>query len=264
MLLNGTVGKIGDNISCNEAFLREITSAIVQKRKRTRAPSSSYSPSGMNCIRQMYYKRRKVVPEQDTTVYTDVGMADTGTSRHETIQEVLVWMTQHGSRFKYIDVDRYIEEKQKRGKLLNIVVEGKSGAETKLHDSKRDIRFRCDGIIYDSRTKEFYLFEFKNQISSSAVGKACVDMKHHCQVDCYGALLDLNKAFVLYENRDTCQLYLPEIYEIKEYNKLSILKKIDDCEYAARHGVVPDKPTNLSPSDCRWCQYKKQCKLDSK
>ena len=250
------------DMPANVLFLNELTSGIESKRASSKPPSIAYSPSGLNCIRAMYYKRRGNVPDKDNTVYSDIGMADTGTGRHEDIQNVLIWMTEHGSRFKYIDVARYVEEKQKRGKCLQLVVTGTFGAETALWDKDRDIRFRCDGIIYDKVTKIFYLFEFKNQISNNAAGKVAVDMKHHCQVDCYCAELDLRYALVTYENRDTCQLYVPEIYEATDYAKLSIMKKIDDCEYMAKHGIVPERPNNLSPSDCRWCRYKSYCRND--
>ena len=28
-------------------------------------------------------------------------------------------------------------------------------------------------------------------------------------------------------------------------------------EALARKGLVPDKPTNVTPTDCRWCNYRK-------
>lgn len=268
MKVHGRVGLVNkpvdSELPINTLFLNALTHSIEEERASTRPPSIAYSPSGMNCIRAMYYKRRGTIPDKDTTIYSDIGMANTGTGRHEDIQNALIYMTNHGGRFKYIDVGRYVEEKQKRGKCTQLKVTGKDGAETKLWDVERDVRFRCDGIIYDSKTAIFYLFEFKNQISNSAAGKACVDMKHHCQVDCYCAELDLKYALVTYENRDTCQLYVPEVYEVTEYAKIRALQKIDDCERMAKHGTVPARPTNLSPSDCNWCKYKSYCKQDGK
>lgn len=266
MRIKGRPGLVNSStdteLPVNTLFLNALCQGIEQERASHKPPSSAYTPSGMNCMRAMFYKRSSYVPDLDRTEYTDVGMANTGTGRHEDIQKALIYMTTHGSRFKYVDVARYVQEKQSRGKCLQLVVTGKDGAETALWDKERDVRFRCDGIIYDSVTHLFYLFEFKNQISSTAAGKACVDMKHHCQVDCYCAELDLQYALVTYENRDTCQLYVPEVYEVTEYAKLSILKKIDDCEDMAKHAIVPARPTNLSPSECKWCRYKSYCKAD--
>lgn len=265
MLLNGNVGRVSDkpDLPINEVFRASLSIGIEDMYKDTkRKPSKYYTPSGMNCIRQMYYKRRQVPMDKDDTDYTGIGGADTGTRRHEAIQEALIWMTNHKSRFLYVDVDTYIQKKQERGKCLNIVVQDHVGAEVSLWDKDRDVKFRCDGIIYDKVTKDFFLFEFKNQISFKASGKQSVDKAHHAQVTMYCAELDLNKALVTYENRDTLQLYVPEVFEVTEYDKQLMLNKIDACEEYCKRGEVPKRPDNLSPSDCRYCNYKKTCKMD--
>lgn len=227
-----------------------------------RAPSKSYSPSGLNCIRSMYYKRVKMPPDKDPKSYGDIGGADTGTRRHEAIQEVLLWMNSHNNRFVYVDVETYVKKRQEQGRCLQLVIQGKFGAEVQLWDKERDVKFRCDGIIYDRVDKRFYLFEFKNQISFKAAGKQSVDAAHHCQVTAYCYELDLDAALVTYENRDTLELYVPEVYEVSEYDKQCLLNKIDKCEGFVKSVTVPARPTNLSPSDCRFCNYRKTCKAD--
>lgn len=265
MLLKGKTGLLTNNKSTetpiNTLFLEALQQGIEQQRASKRLPSNAYTPSGMNCIRQMFYKRSKYVPDPPTSTYSDIGMAQTGTDRHEDIQNALLYMTSHGSRFLYVDVETYVRKRQEQGKCLQLEVRGKDGAETALYDKDRNVSFRCDGIIYDKVTKEFYLFEFKNQISSTAAGKVCVDAKHYCQVNCYCAELCLSKALVTYENRDTCQLYVPEIFEVTDYDKASIMSKIDECENFVIHSNVPPRPDNLTSSECRWCNYRSYCKL---
>ena len=246
----------------NEIFLANVCNGIEDKSRKSGIPSDYYTPSGMGCIRSMYYKRRKVVPDNSDIAYADISCADTGTRRHEAIQDVLIWMTEHNNRFMYIDVDNYVKQKQKRGKCIDLVVLGKSGAETSLLDKKRNIKFRCDGIIYDKIDKLFYLFEFKNQISFKASGKKEVDPAHYCQVNCYCAELDLDKALVTYENRDTGELYCPEVFKVSEYDKKLIMDKVDKCESFASKGTVPKRPTGLAAITCRYCDYKKTCKHD--
>lgn len=265
MLLRGHIGQVKSkpDLSINEIFQAALTTGIEEMyRSKKRKPSKYYTPSGMNCIRSMYYKRRQVPMDKDDTSYGDIGGADTGTRRHEAIQEVLIWMTNQHGRFTYVDVDTYVKEKQKRGKCLNLVVQDHVGAEVALWDKDRDVKFRCDGILYDRVEKEFYLFEFKNQISFKAAGKQAVDKAHYSQVTMYCAELDLNKALVTYENRDTLQLYVPEVFEVTDYDKQVMLNRIDECENYAKLGKVPDRPSNLSPIDCRYCNYKKTCKID--
>ena len=266
MLIKGKTGKVAlsSELPANEAFLASLCNAIeTHNAKKGKSPSTSYAPSGLNCIRSMYYRRRGTPMDVEPFSYGDIGAADTGTRRHEAIQAVLEYMNTTGGRFLYIDVARYVEEKQKRGKCLQLVVTGKHGAETELWDKERNVKFRCDGIIYDTLDKKFYLFEFKNQISFKAAGKQEVDAAHYCQVICYCMELDLNEAFVTYENRDDCTLYVPQVFQVSEYDKQMIRNKIDECEDMAKHGNVPAKPSNLAPSDCRYCKYKSTCKADS-
>lgn len=263
-LVRGLVGRVPSNetLPANEAFLCALGEAIVGERNETNhAPSTDYTPSGLNCIRQMWYKRRRTAPEPSADNYQDVGASATGIARHEAIQSALLYMNQHSNRFLYIDVSEYVNKKHESGKCLDVVVTGMSGAETKLYDKKRHINFRCDGIIYDSRDKHFYLFEFKNQISYKAADKLSVDTAHYCQVHCYCAELDLDDAFVVYENRDTCQLYIPEILHVTPYNKQAILSKIDECEKLAISGTLPARP-QMSAKECQWCRYRKQCRAD--
>lgn len=266
MLIKGNTGTVNvKEVPPNQAFLASLCNAIEEMdMKCGKKPSTSYTPSGMNCIRNMWYKRRGVVMDKEPMLYSDISAADTGTRRHEAIQEVLQYMTDNNSRFLYIDVETYVKKRQEQGRCLQLVVTGKQGAETSLWDRDRNVKFRCDGIIYDKLTKQFYLFEFKNQISFKAAGKQCVDKAHHCQVICYCMELDLEQAFVTYENRDELTLYVPEIFKVSEYDKQMIKDKLDECEYKARHGIVPARPTNLSASDCRYCRYKSQCKQDGK
>lgn len=269
MLLKGKVGPVNlskqAELPVNALFLAVLTTSIEDMSvSSSRKPSTNYSPSGLNCIRQMYYKRVCTPPDKEPCSYMDVGMSDTGTRRHEAIQQVLLWMNTQNKRFVYIDVATYIQEKQKRGKCLNIVVQGTFGAETALYDKERKVAFRCDGIIYDTVGKKFYLFEFKNQISFKAAGKQSVDSVHHNQVVTYCALLDLDSAFVVYENRDTCELYCPEVYEVSEYDKQQVLNKIDTCESYVKKGQPPAVPSDsVSSGSCKWCIYKRTCAADA-
>lgn len=267
MLLSGKLGKVGSTSSnppLQELFLSDLKIAIEDMHTTAPLPSTYYAPSGMNCIRQMYYKRIGTVPDSEQDLlYSDIGMADTGTRRHEAIQEALEFMsTQPHCRFQYVDVAQYVKEKQDQGICQNLVVKGKRGSETELWHKRLDINFRCDGIILDKLENHFYLFEFKNQISFKASNKTAVDLAHHNQVTVYCALLDLQDAFVVYENRDNCNLYCPEVYHVSEYEKAQMLKKIKQCEEHVRQKVVPDIPESISQTECKYCRYKHTCRLN--
>ena len=77
----------------NKAFLTDLMSAIeMRDQKYRRKPSQYYKPSSFVCLRQMYFMRVGEETDNIRTEYNGVGMADTGTRRHEAIQEVLLEM----------------------------------------------------------------------------------------------------------------------------------------------------------------------------
>lgn len=246
------------NLPANKKFLNDLMRGVERYNMQTsRKGSRYYKPSGLKCMRQMYFVRMGA--EQDTTPseYNSLNMADTGTRRHEGIQEVLLAMKDMGYDWKYLDVAEYVKEKQKFGKCLSLEIKGTQGAETHLIDKALNTSFRCDGIIRRISTNEDYLFEFKNVISFKF---AQVDneplAEHMKQVTCYCTSLDLDKAFVLYENRDNCELECP-IIEITRDMKNNLVSYIQECEGYVERMIAP--PKCEEKKTCRWCSYKQIC-----
>ena len=243
----------------NKQFLVDVMSAIERKDALERNPGSNwYKPSSLNCMRQMYFTRIGAERDTSLTEYKSIGMADTGTRRHEAIQEVLLDMLRLGYDWEYVDVDDYVEKKQAKGKCTTIVVKERVGAETKLFDTALKISFRCDGIIRKVSTNEYFLFEFKNQTSFKFRDKEAVDEAHKKQVTCYCTALDLDKAFVLYENRDVCELECPELFIVTSEMKEKLVSHLMECEGYVERFVAP--PKNETPKLCRWCPFKTACK----
>ena len=252
----------------NKAFLTDVMSAIeVLDRKGRRMPSRTYKPSSMVCMRQMYYMVTGEKPDESRTDYASVGMADTGTRRHVAIQDAIAAMAEMGYDWKYLDVEEYLREKQAHGKCLDVQVVGKRGVETQLRHKTLNISFMCDGIVRYIPSGEDFLFEFKNQISFKyghddkqpcAVAKSHVDDAHEDQVCTYCMALDLNRALVLYENRDNCNLECPEVFEVTDEMKQARVDKILECDSYVERQVPP--PMHHDKKPCRWCQYQTACK----
>ena len=252
----------------NKAFLTDVMAAIeILDRKGRRMPSRTYKPSSMVCMRQMYYQVTGEKPDESRTDYASVGMADTGTRRHVAIQEALDKMAELGFEWKYLDVEEYLREKWAQGKCLDIQVQGKRGVETSLRHKALNISFMCDGIVRHIPTGEDFLFEFKNQISfkyqhddkePGAVSKSHVDEAHEDQVCTYCMALDLDRALVLYENRDNCNLECPEVFEVTQEMKQARVDKILECDSYVERQVPP--PMHQDKKPCRWCQYQTACK----
>lgn len=243
----------------NKVFLTDVMTAIEKyDRLNSHKPSEWYKPSSLNCLRQMYFMRTKTDVDEAVTEYNSIGMADTGTRRHVAIQTVLERMEDMGYDWRYIDVEKYINMKHNQGKCLSLNVVGKNGAETKLFDNIYKVMFLCDGIVQKISTGEYYLFEFKNQISFKANGKESVDKEHYNQVTAYCAELDLDKAFVLYENRDNCSLECPELFRVSQEMKDNFFNRLLECEGYVERLILPPKISDTK--HCKWCKYKTACR----
>lgn len=256
----------------NKAFLTDVMSAIevIDKRGR-RMPSRTYKPSSLVCMRQMYFQVTGETPDDSRTDYSSIGMADTGTRRHVAIQEALDAMASLGYEWQYLDVEEYLKKKWSVGKCLDIEIRGKKGVETALYNKSLNISFMCDGIVRHLPSHEDFLFEFKNQISfkyghddknPSSSSKCHVDEAHEDQVCTYCMCLDLDRALVLYENRDNCNLECPEVFEVTPEMKQKRIDKILECDSYVERQVAPPMHPNTKP--CRWCQYKTACKKRGK
>lgn len=258
-LLN-IINNANSNLPANKKFLNDLMRAVERyDMQNSRKGSRYYKPSSLKCMRNMYFTRCGAPQDSTPSEYNAIDMADTGTRRHEGIQEILLAMQGLGYDWKYLDVAKYIEEKQKYGKCLSLEVKGRAGAETHLIDKALNTSFRCDGIVRRISTNEDYLFEFKNVISFKygQVDKHILN-EHHKQVICYCTSLDLDKALVLYENRDTCELNAPEIFEVTQEMKNSLSGYIAECEGYVERMIAP--PKTADSKNCRFCQYKNICR----
>lgn len=244
------------NLPIYKKFEIDLQSAIEKLDKQGRRKSSqSYKPSSMKCKRCMYFMRSGAEQDNTITDYQAISMADTGTRRHEAIQTVLEQMDSLGYDWEYLDVGQYVKDK----KLKHLLVVGKRGAETQLYDPHLHVSFLCDGIVRHKPTGKCYLFEFKNQISfKAAKHDRNIDEEHHNQVETYCMELDLDGAFVTYENRDNCTICVPELYTVSDEQKQKIVDLLTEVEYCVINKVVPKKVTDTKI--CRWCSYKSICR----
>ena len=254
-----SVEKPIDKVS--EQFLFDVMEAIGRNTlANTRTPSKMYKPSCLGCLRMMYYIRKGYKQDSISSDYQGIGMADTGTRRHVAIQEILEKMKDMCMPWVYVDVGDYVERKHKEGKILNTQVTDYRGHEVHLKDDDLHVSCMCDGILKNTNTGHYYLFEFKNQISFKAQWRDKIDKSHYPQIIAYATLLDLEDVIMLYENRDTCELKCPPVYHVTERDKASFVEKLRHAEVMCEESMVPaaDKGCGM----CKWCNYQKQCKLD--
>lgn len=239
-----------------ESFLQDYLQSIERTANSNKhKPSAHYKPSSLNCIRNMFYQIVEQEPDSSIKEAPLIGIGESGTDRHEHLQNAVIEMKKNGFACEYLDVAKYVEQKE----LPGIIVKGKRGIETQLFNETWNISFLCDGII--KYRGELYIIEFKTEVSRKFVTRNDVDEDHKRQAIAYSLSLGLDKIIFVYENRDTCEkkCYL---LEITEKMKKDLIQLIQDCDDYVDANIVPPKPVGIKAKICQYCIYRSQCRKD--
>lgn len=241
-------------VPIEQQFLDDLKRSIeLEDMKNARKPSQTYKPSGMNCIRSMYYQVIGVDVEPDSN-YVMVGICEAGTDRHERIQNAISKMKENGFDCEYIDVGEYVKS---RGldSYLNIV--DKRGNETKLYDKNRNISFLCDGVI--KYKGKYYIVEFKTEASFKWKDRKAVDPKHYNQARTYSLELQLDDVIFVYINRDIVDMK-SYLYTVTQSERDAILTLLTLCQSYVDKKELPPMPDDASDRKCAYCGYKDLCR----
>lgn len=245
-------------VPIEQQFLDDLKRSIeLDDMKNARKPSATYSPSGMGCIRAMYYKRSGVDVPEGGVSYSMIGICESGTDRHERIQNAISRMKDNGIDCEYIDVADFVKS---RGLDLYLDVVDQCGNETKLFDRNRNISFLCDGII--KYRGKYYIVEFKTEASFKWKDRKGVDPKHYNQAITYSLELQLNDVIFVYINRDIVD-YKAYLFSVTESDRERIIDLINTCENYVINKELPPMPEDASDKKCAYCAYRELCRMDS-
>ena len=244
--------------SVADLFATDLEYSIVKYNSMTtpNTVSKSYKPSSLHCIRNMYYQVTGKEVEQNSSITADfIGICESGTGRHNDIQESIIHMKDVGIDCEYINVADYVKEHN----LPNLEIIEQCGHETKLFNSKYNIRFLCDGII--KYKGEYYIFEYKTEASFKWNSRDNVDDGHKLQATAYSLSFGLNNVIFLYENRDVCtkKCYL---FEVTDDMRNDLIEKLTICDKYVAKNLVPPKPLDLPVKYCKYCGYADMCRKD--
>jgi len=251
------IARANTEVPVEQQFLDDLKRSIeLDDMKNARKPSQTYKPSGMNCIRSMYYQVIGVDVEPDSN-YVMVGICEAGTDRHERIQNAISKMKENGFDCEYIDVGEYVRS---RGLDLYLDVVDKCGNETKLYDRVRNISFLCDGII--KYKGKYYIVEFKTESSFKWRDRKGVDPKHYNQARTYSLELQIDSVIFVYINRDIVDMK-SYMYEVTESEREQIIELLNTCQSYVDKREVPPIPDDANEKKCTYCNYRELCKRDS-
>jgi CRISPR/Cas system-associated exonuclease Cas4 (RecB family) len=243
-----------EEMPVEQAFLRDLKASIERDAsKNVHVASRTYKPSGMNCIRFMWFQLTGVEPKADNRSAELEGICESGTDRHERIQNAIARMKDNGIDCEYIDVAEYVTAHN----LEDLEIVSKQGNETKLYNKRYNISFLCDGIV---RYKgKYYILEIKTETRDKFWAQTDTKAEHKLQGTAYSLSFGINDVLYLYECRDNCakKCYL---FHVTEDMKQDIVAKIFECDDFVRDGICPPKPTDLTKSSCAYCNYSEVCK----
>lgn len=217
-------------------------------------PSRTYKPSSLQCIRQMYYQIVGVDVDDNNCSPDLYGIGESGTDRHTRIQNYISCMPYHNVDCTFVDVGQYVLDNN----IPDLEIISKNGNETKLHNTKYNLNFLCDGIIKYKGT--YYILEIKTESSYKWMSRTGVADEHLIQAYTYSMCLNIPRVLFIYESRDLCskKTYLIEIND--EMRNL-VCNKIKSCDNYVLSNIVPPKP-EVSKKICQYCNYKKSCRKD--
>lgn len=241
-------------------FLNDLKASIeLQDRKQIRKPSTTYKPSSLHCIRNMFYQVTGAEQASDRASSELVGICESGTDRHEHIQKAVMAMKENGIDCDYVDVGDFVALAHCEGRLIDIEVISKQGNETKLFNKKLNMSFLCDGIIEYKGT--YYILEIKTETANKFWDRQAVNPDHELQGTAYSVNLELNNVLFLYECRDTCNKKA-FMFHVTDKMKQDLVGKITECDGYVERLIAPPKPADVSRKACSYCNYAERCKKD--
>lgn len=235
-------------------FLRDLKASVeMTDAKNQRKPSKTFKPSSLHCIRNMYFQVMGAPISEDSASCELIGICESGTDRHERIQQYVCDMKSNNIDCEYVDVAEYVRQHN----LGYLDVVSKNGYETKLFYKDLNMRFLCDGIIrYKGR---YYILEIKTETANKFWDRKGVNPDHILQGTAYSLAFGIEDVLFVYECRDNCSKKAFMLH-VTDDMRDALRQKIFNCMGYISRQIVPPKPEDVSRKMCAYCGYADICK----
>jgi CRISPR/Cas system-associated exonuclease Cas4 (RecB family) len=243
-----------NELPVEKAFVADLKRSIeITDSKNTRKPSQTYKPSSLKCIRNMYYQVTGAEQDKADVSATLIGICETGTDRHERVQNACKLMKENGIDCEYVNVADFVISRN----LTDLEIVSQQGNETKLYHKKLNMSFLCDGII---RYKgHYYILEIKTESIYKWTSRTEVNPEHHNQGIAYSLSFGIDEVLFLYIARDTVDMKA-FIFKVTDDMKQELVGTITNCDEYVKQLKVPPIPEDVSKKTCSYCAYKSRCK----
>ena len=242
------------NSALSNEFLESYNNFVDEKIQHSadRIPHQTFAPSACRCMRKSWFRIRGVEP--DKVKHPDKKLnfsAEIGTACHRIIQSNLAEMLKEN----WIDVEDYLKEIDFP---YDYTIEHDADSlESRLIINNPPITFACDGIL--RLNGKYVLLEIKTAEFSTWSDLTDPKDEHIDQIKCYAALLNLDTALVMYQDRQYGELKCYEMH-ISERERQQTL---DMFKYVLEMVEKNLAPEGLPVGD-KWCSeamcpYYKKC-----
>ena len=231
-----------------QQFVNDLIYTIEKENESDYIPTKAYKPSGIaGCKRSLYYQMIGAQPDEQSSGVNLVGLCESGTDRHEMIQDYIQQMSKYTGHCEWLNVANYLHSQG----ITDPEVVSQVGNETKLFSKKYNMRFMCDGLV--KYKGEYYIIEIKTESTHKYNSHDQPHQEHKLQAACYAMCIGVKKVIFIYENRDNCSKkgYLYEVSQQTIDNIEDIIQYVDDC---VRLNVLPPKEPK-----CTYCKYRTIC-----
>ena len=219
---------------------------FIETSQKDYTPSQFYKPSGIGgCMRKMYFERIGK-PLQDKASFNLTGMGETGTYRHEVLQEYILQLAKTDEDLEWIDVAEHLSKHPVEGTYVDKAFK-KNPYETKCVNELMQLSFLCDGLIRFQG--KLYILEIKTETMFKYSKHTEPYEEHKMQAACYGLSLGVKDVLFLYENRDNFDKKA-YTYHINEDIENAVIDKLSTCEEFVTAGESPNEFCNSA-----WCPY---------
>lgn len=254
------LAKLINNATKEKTIEDEFLNALIQSIERSdkpRRPSKTFKPSSLGgCLRKVYFEVTGAeTDESNPPSYTLIGISESGTDRHERIQNAIKSLYLTGFDIVWVDVRDYVERHKEFFEQIGTEIVEQMGNETKMFNRNLNLSFLCDGIV--KMRGEYYILEIKTETSFKWANRSEPEDAHKTQACCYSLAFGIDKVLFIYENRDVCSKKAFCFQITDEERATRVVDRIETVNNHIGENTVPDKTKN--ERECNYCLYKKEC-----